>query len=51
MPKTWSDLTSARYKGQIALPDPAAAGSAFAALGYFDTAPGLRHELLPRAQG
>ncbi len=41
MPKTWSDLTSARYQGKIALPDPAAAGSAFAALGYFDTAPGF----------
>ncbi|MBV9208181.1 MAG: extracellular solute-binding protein [Actinobacteria bacterium] len=41
MPRTWADLTSARYKGQVALPDPAAAGSAFAALGYFDTAPGF----------
>ena len=41
MPKTWSDLSSARYQGKIALPDPAAAGSAFAALGYFDTAPGF----------
>jgi iron(III) transport system substrate-binding protein len=41
LPKTWSDLTSAAYKGKVALPDPAAAGSAFAALGYFDTAPGF----------
>lgn len=41
MPATWSDLESAAYKGKIALPDPAAAGSAFAALGYFDTAPGF----------
>lgn len=41
LPRTWSDLTSAAYKGKIALPDPAAAGSAFAALGYFDTAPGF----------
>lgn len=41
MPKSWADLTSAGYKGQVALPDPAAAGSAFAALGYFDTAPGF----------
>ena len=40
-PATWSDLTSAPYKNQVALPDPAAAGSAFAALGYFDTAPGF----------
>lgn len=41
MPATWSALTSAAYKGKVALPDPAAAGSAFAALGYFDTAPGF----------
>ena len=41
MPTTWSDLTSAAYKNQVALPDPAAAGSAFAALGYFATAPGF----------
>lgn len=41
MPGTWSDLTSPSYRGKIALPDPAAAGSAFAALGYFDTAPGF----------
>jgi iron(III) transport system substrate-binding protein len=41
LPKTWTNLASARYKGQVALPDPAAAGSAFAALGYFDTAPGF----------
>ena len=41
MPQNWSDLTSAAYKGKVALPDPAAAGSAFAALGYFATAPGF----------
>jgi iron(III) transport system substrate-binding protein len=41
MPQNWTDLTSAAYKGKVALPDPAAAGSAFAALGYFDTAPGF----------
>lgn len=41
MPRSWADLTSASYKGKVALPDPAAAGSAFAALGYFDTAPGF----------
>jgi iron(III) transport system substrate-binding protein len=41
MPQTWTALTSAVYKDQVALPDPAAAGSAFAALGYFDTAPGF----------
>jgi iron(III) transport system substrate-binding protein len=41
MPTTWTDLASPAYKGKVALPDPAAAGSAFAALGYFDTAPGF----------
>jgi iron(III) transport system substrate-binding protein len=41
MPQTWAALTSSAYKGKVALPDPAAAGSAFAALGYFDTAPGF----------
>ena len=41
MPQTWSALTGSAYKGKVALPDPAAAGSAFAALGYFDTAPGF----------
>ena len=41
MPETWADLASATYQGKVALPDPAAAGSAFAALGYFDTAPGF----------
>jgi len=41
MPQNWTDLTSAAYKGKVALPDPAAAGSAFAALDYFDTAPGF----------
>ena len=41
MPASWTDLTSPAYKGKVALPDPAAAGSAFAALGYFATAPGF----------
>ena len=41
MPTTWAGLTSASYQGKVALPDPAAAGSAFAALGYFDTTPGF----------
>jgi len=41
MPANWSDLASPAYKGKVALPDPAAAGSAFAALGYFDTTPGF----------
>jgi iron(III) transport system substrate-binding protein len=34
-PTTWADLTAPGYRGKVAIPDPAAAGSAFAALGYF----------------
>jgi iron(III) transport system substrate-binding protein len=41
MPRAWADLASPAYRGKVALPDPAAAGSAFAALGYFATAPGF----------
>lgn len=41
LPRAWSDLVDPRYRGQVALPDPATAGSAFAALGYFSQAPGL----------
>ena len=41
LPRNWADLTSSAYQGKVALPDPAAAGSAFAALGYFATAPGF----------
>jgi iron(III) transport system substrate-binding protein len=41
MPRTWSDLTSPAYKDEVVLPDPAVAGSAFAALGYFEDAPGF----------
>ncbi len=40
-PTSWNDLTSPAYKGKVALPDPAFAGSAFAALGYFSQAPGM----------
>jgi iron(III) transport system substrate-binding protein len=40
-PRSWSDLTDPAYRGGVALPDPAAAGSAFAALGYFSQAPGF----------
>jgi iron(III) transport system substrate-binding protein len=38
-PVSWHDLTDASYRGRVALPDPAFAGSAFAALGYFATTP------------
>jgi iron(III) transport system substrate-binding protein len=40
VPTSWADLTQPAYAGKVAIPDPAAAGSAFAALGYFDQAPG-----------
>ncbi len=40
-PASWSDLTNPAYRGKVALPDPAAAGSAFAALGYFALTPGF----------
>jgi len=40
VPTSWADLTRPAYAGKVAIPDPAAAGSAFAALGYFDQAPG-----------
>ena len=38
-PDDWSDLTDPAYRDAVAVPDPAAAGSAFAALGYFSQAP------------
>lgn len=40
-PTRWSDLTSPAYKNAVVIPDPAFAGSALAALGYFDQAPGF----------
>jgi iron(III) transport system substrate-binding protein len=40
-PTTWADLTSPAYRDKVALPDPAFAGSAFAALAYFSQAPGM----------
>jgi iron(III) transport system substrate-binding protein len=39
-PKLWSDLADPAYRGVVTVPDPAGAGSAFAALGYFSQAPG-----------
>jgi iron(III) transport system substrate-binding protein len=41
MPTSWTDLANPAYRGKVALPDPAAAGSAFAALGYFALTPGF----------
>jgi iron(III) transport system substrate-binding protein len=40
-PTSWTDLTSPAYRGKVAVPDPAFAGSAFAALGYFWQTPGM----------
>ena len=40
-PESWSDLTDSTYRDKVALPNPAAAGSAFAALGYFSQAKGF----------
>lgn len=34
-PVTWSDLTSDRYTGRVAFPDPGFAGSSLAVLGWF----------------
>lgn len=39
LPVSWSDLTDPAYRGKVAIPDPAAAGSALAALGYFSSSP------------
>jgi iron(III) transport system substrate-binding protein len=40
-PQAWADLTNPVYRGKVAIPDPATAGSAFAALGYLSQAPGF----------
>jgi iron(III) transport system substrate-binding protein len=39
-PTSWADLADPAYAGRVAIPDPAFAGSAFAALGYLGTAEG-----------
>lgn len=38
-PRSWDELADPRFAGEVALPDPGFAGSAFAALGYFATSP------------
>ena len=38
---SWSDLADPAHAGAVAIPDPGFAGSAFAALGYFATAPDM----------
>jgi iron(III) transport system substrate-binding protein len=47
-PRRWADLSSRAYRGAVALPDPAAAGSAFAAVGYFSQQPGFGVEFYRR---
>jgi iron(III) transport system substrate-binding protein len=39
VPKRWSDLTDPAYRGAVAIPNPAVAGSAFGTLGYFAREP------------
>ncbi len=50
-PTTWADLTSPAYAGKVAVPDPAFAGSAFAALGYFSQTQGMGYYRALRANG
>jgi len=40
VPVSWADLTGSSYQGEVAVPNPGAAGSAFGALGYFSQASG-----------
>ncbi|GAC1582085.1 MAG: ABC transporter substrate-binding protein [Candidatus Dormibacteria bacterium] len=40
VPVSWSDLTDSRFQDGVAIPNPAAAGTAFGALGYFSQATG-----------
>lgn len=51
VPTSWSDLTSPAYKDKVAVPDPAFAGSAFAALGYFSQTRGMDFYRELRANG
>ncbi len=41
VPRSWKDLADPAYEGAVAVPDPAFAGSAFGALGYFAGAEGF----------
>lgn len=50
-PQRWTDLADAAYRGEVALPDPAFAGSAFAALGYFAQERGTDFYRKLRAKG
>ncbi len=50
-PTSWADLTSPAYAGKVAVPDPAFAGSAFAALTYFSQTQGMDFYRALRANG
>lgn len=50
-PTSWTDLTAPAYKDKVAVPDPAFAGSAFAALGYFSQTQGMGFYQALRANG
>lgn len=50
-PTSWSNLTSPAYAGKVAVPDPAFAGSAFAALAYFAQTEGMGYYRALRANG
>ena len=50
-PRAWRDLTDPAYAGKVAIPDPAFAGSAFAALGYFSQTQGMAYYRDLRANG
>jgi len=50
-PTSWTDLTSPAYDGKVAVPDPAFAGSAFAALAYFSQTQGMDYYRALRANG
>lgn len=51
LPSGWTDLASPAYQGKVAVPDPAFAGSAFAALGYFAQTQGMDFYARLRANG
>ncbi len=51
VPKSFEDLTSPAYAGKVAVPDPAFAGSALAALGYISQKWGMDYYRSLRANG
>jgi iron(III) transport system substrate-binding protein len=48
VPAKWSDLEDPAYKGAVAIPNPAAAETAFGALAFFATTPGFGIEYYRR---